>query len=91
MQIQKKVIMYAYLEHEPSTKAHAADFLRPIQKAWAERESGTEESSEEDMSRRRQEHFTVLLGMRTKKSPHKTWLWMNAIFLYLHGEDDEPK
>ena len=72
MQIQKKLIVYAYFEHKPPTKAHTTDFLRPIQKAWAEREGGTEETGEEDMSRQRQEHFKELLGIRTKSSPHKT-------------------
>lgn len=70
---QKKwVVVYAYLEHEPSSETHAADFLRPIQETWVERNSGAEETSEEDVGRRRQEHFKVLLGIRTKKSPHKT-------------------
>lgn len=54
----RKVIMYTYLEHEPSTKAHTADFLCPILEAWAEREGGTEQTREKDMGRRRQEHFS---------------------------------
>lgn len=68
----RKVIMYAYLEHEPSTKAHTADFLCPILEAWAEREGCTEQTSEEDVGGCRQEHFKVLFGMRTKKSLHRT-------------------
>lgn len=61
--------MYAHFEHEPSAEAHTADFLYPILEAWAEREGGAgmEQTGEEDVGRRRQEHLKGFLGMRTKK------------------------
>lgn len=66
----KKVVMYAYLEHEPPSKTHAADFLRPIEEAWVERrKSGAEETGEEDIGKRRQEHC-LEYERRSRRAKH---------------------